>query len=206
MTVHKRRITFAAAAAAIALGLSACGGDEEPATEGSGGEQEASQAGPKPEPIAQEDLTPPGTELAVGETAVLPFPDAPEPGGVVGVTVTAIEQGDPADIASFEDSEGLVPYYLRVKVENLSGTDLSFAQIGMRALTADGESTGAFATSGSVVEGKCESQDAPPDFTSAGATFETCVLDAAEEGVEVTKAEFGNLPDYAEAPIIWTAR
>ncbi|ASR39660.1 hypothetical protein BAY61_25610 [Prauserella marina] len=202
--MHKRRITFAAAAAALALGLSACGGDEEPQDSGAG--QEASQAGPKPEPIAPEDMTPPGTELAVGETAVLPFPDAPEPGGVLGVTVTGIERGEAADIASFgEDAEGLVPYYIKVKVENLSGTDLSFAQIGMRALTADGESTGAFATSGTEVEGKCEAQEAPPGFTAAGATFETCVLDAAEDGTEVTQAEFGDLEEYAAAPIIWTA-
>ncbi|ASR36152.1 hypothetical protein BAY61_15350 [Prauserella marina] len=213
--MHKGRITFAAAIAAVALGLSACGSEEEgtpaagePTTAASSAEAEAPESSEADVPAdsedspSAEDVTAPGTELKTGETAVLPFTYGTDKSGTIGVTVTDIEQGDSADLAEFGDrAKGLVPYYVKISVENLEGTDLAYSSVSLRAVTGDGRGTGVV-ISGDV-EGKCESDSAPREFTSAGATYETCVLQAAQEGVDVVGAEFDDGDAYQDEPVTW---
>ncbi|EHR63734.1 hypothetical protein [Saccharomonospora cyanea] len=218
--MRKRRITLAAAVAALGLGLTACGDTEtgaaQPADTTKAGTSSASASptsseAPAPESTeakpsgssASGDVTAPGTELKVGETATVPFTYGTDMSGTIAITVTAIEQGAPADLAAFGDrAKGLVPYFIKYQVENVEGTDLSYSSVRLRATTADGRGTGVI-ISGDV-EGKCESETADRDFTTAGASYETCALQASREGIEVVGAEFSDGDDYLDDPVVWS--
>ncbi|WP_230422771.1 hypothetical protein [Prauserella cavernicola] len=198
--------------ASLALGLSACGGDEDTAGEQtteqpapSSAESSAAESSEATEQAdtASGDITAPGTELKIGETATVPFEYGTDKSGTIAVTVTAIEQGEEADLAQFgERAKGLVPYFVKYTVENVDGSDLAYSNLSLRAVTAEGRSTGVVITGG--VEGKCESETADQDFTTAGASYETCRLQAGQAGVEVAGAEFSEGDDYSDDPIVWT--
>jgi len=201
-----------AAVGVIALGVSACGGDTGgsavPAPATSAADPAETSAAPSSTSApasaaapADGDVTAPGSELKVGERAVVPFEYGTDKKGTIAITVTAIEQGDNADLASFgEKAKGITPFYIRVAVENVGGTDLSHSSVSLRAIGADGKSTGV------IISGKtpqCESSTAKKDFTTAGAKYETCVLQGAREGSEVAGATFDKGDDYLKSPITW---
>jgi hypothetical protein len=147
------------------------------------------------------DVTKPGSELKVGERAVVPFKYGTDKNGTIAITVTAIEKGDNADLAKFGDkAKGLIPYYIRVSVENVDGSDLAYSSVSLRAVGTDGKSTGVIITGETD---KCESETAKKDFTTPGAKFETCVLQASREGLEVAGATFDKGDDYVKSPITW---
>ena len=150
---------------------------------------------------ASGDVTKPGSELKVGDRAVVPFKYGTDKNGTIALTVTAIEKGDNADLAKFGDkAKGLLPYFIRVSVENVDGSDLAYSSVSLRALGADGKSTGVI-ISGDV--DKCQSETAKKDFTTAGAKYDTCVLQATREGSEITAATFDKGDDYIKSPITW---
>lgn len=195
----------ALAATAITLALSACGGDDPaepeppappttqpPATTAAPAEDGGSSAAPG-------EITEPGTELAVGETAVVPFDD----GATIAITVTSIEVGDQAAFeADFDDTEGVVPYYIWFTAENLSDQDMSFASLPrLRAVTEDGIGTGAVLFGSS--SGDCENLSFPDD-AGQGTVIESCSLQASPEGVEAAGAQYdASEGDYTENPITW---
>ena len=147
------------------------------------------------------DVTKPGSTLKVGDRAVVPFKYGTDKNGTIALTVTAIEKGDNADLAKFGDkAKGLLPYFIRVSVENVDGSDLAYSSVSLRALGADGKSTGVI-ISGDV--DKCQSETAKKDFTTAGAKYDTCVLQATREGSEITAATFDKGDDYIKSPITW---
>ncbi|WP_197321930.1 hypothetical protein [Saccharomonospora sp. NB11] len=214
--MQKRRIALTAVTATtLAFGLAACGGDEDGSTDtdtmptsASSSVAESPESSAAEEPAddtgaAPGEITPPGTELKVGETATVPYTYGKDKSGTIAITVTDIEKGDPADLAQFGDrAEGLVPYYIKFTVENVEGTDLAYSSLRLRAQTADGRGTGVVISG--KIEGKCESESADRDFTTAGATYESCSLQASRDGVDVVAAEFDDSDDYSDDPIVWT--
>jgi hypothetical protein len=72
--------------------------------------------------------------------------------------------------------------------------------VSLRALGADGRSTGVIIT-GSTDQ--CKSGAAPKEFTAPGAKSETCTLQGAREGSEVTAATFDKGDGYDKSPIVW---
>lgn len=200
------------AVGATALLLSACGGDTAgtaaPAaatttTTSSTAEETTSSAKPTSSAAAAApgDVTAPGTALKVGDRAVVPFKYGTEKSGTIAITVTAIEQGDNADLARFGDkAKGITPFYIRVSVENVGGTDLAHSSVSLRGLGEDGRGTGV------IISGdtdKCESETAARDFTTAGAKYETCVLQAAREGSKVVAASYDKGDGYDKSPVVW---
>lgn len=202
-----------AAVSAVALLLSACGnsttGSAAPATTSASSEAPAttpasssddspSRTGSQP---PSGDVTPPGAELEVGDRAVVPFKYGKDKTGTIALVVTAIEKGDNADLAAFgEKAKGITPYYIRISVENVGGTDLSFSSLSMRLVGADGRSTGVIISGDTP---KCESETAKKDFTVAGATYETCVLQGTREGAGISGATYDKGDGYDKSPIIW---
>ncbi|WAL68445.1 hypothetical protein ORV05_11950 [Amycolatopsis cynarae] len=177
------------------LATLACGGS----TGGAGGPQSSTGAGTsKAAPVVPADVAAPGTKVKLGERAVIPWQD-----GSVAITVTSVE---PGDVAGFrqkfgENAEGLQPYYVRFTMENVGGTDLSGKNPPLvRAALADGSGTGTFIT-GSV--DACESKLTPSTFTTVGAKFDTCVLDAADNEDKVAGARYGS-GQYDDKPLLWT--
>jgi hypothetical protein len=200
--------TLVASVGALALLLSACGdattGTAAPAT------TEATSAAPKSSTTTTAaaddaptgDVTAPGAKLKVGERAVVPFKYGTDKNGTIAITVTAIEQGDNADLAAFGDkAKGITPFYIRLSVENVGGTDLAFMSLSVRAVGADGKGTGVI-ISGDTKQ--CESETAKKDFTTAGAKYETCVLQGAREGSAVAGATFDKGDGYTKSPITWS--
>ncbi|GAB3005022.1 hypothetical protein GCM10027184_72890 [Saccharothrix stipae] len=214
MPVSRTLITAVSAAALLSSACgSSTGGSAAPASTGSSteastgtsttsaksGSATASSAKPK---AASGDVTPPDTELKVGDRAVVPFEYGTDQKGTIAIVVTAIEQGSNADLAAFGDkAKGITPYYIRVSVENVGGTDLSYSSVRLRAVGADGRSTGVIITGETP---QCQSETAKKDFTTAGAKYETCVLQGAREGDgTVAGAEYNEGDDYLKSPITW---
>jgi hypothetical protein len=206
------RGTLLFAAGAAALLLSACG-TETPGTATPGAGTAIPTATPEqtatttetsalaPAPQVPGDVTAPGAQLKVGERAVVPFKYGTDKNGTIAITVSAIEPGVNADLAKFGDkAKGLTPFYIRVSVENVGGTDLSHSSVSLRGLGPDGRSTGVIITGETD---KCQSETAKRDFTTAGAKYETCVLQAAREGSQVTGASFDKGDGYTKSPVIW---
>lgn len=208
--MHKGRIVFAAALATIALGLSACGSDDEgsaaPDTQTSTSEPDKkttpAEKNDGDDAPAEGEVTAPGTELKVGDRAVLPYEYTSEKTGTIAVTVTAIEQGTEADMAAFgEKAKGMTPYFIKLTVENVGGTDLSYASLKLSGALDGGKGTGVVLTGD--IPGKCDHEGASAEFTTKGASYETCSL-SATTGAPVTAASFDEGDEYSDSPVLWT--
>ncbi|MEO3826544.1 hypothetical protein [Actinomadura sp. B10D3] len=186
--------------------LTGCGalGEDDPvaaATPSSPAPEEAGQSSQPGQSNGQ--ATPPGTRLEFGQRAVVPF-DYGSKKGTIGITVTTIEKGDQSDFLRRFGSraKGLTPYYIRYRIENVGGTDLSFTTApSLTALDQDGRGTGV------VLVGDlpgCERGEAGANFKTAGATIEGCRLQAGRGGTEVTSAEYNDSKGgYSDSPIVW---
>ncbi|MFF8500359.1 hypothetical protein ACF07L_06840 [Streptomyces anulatus] len=215
--MHKRRIVSAAAAVALGLGLSACNGDDsDPAAKESpqasapapsepsepSSESPAADGGDDAAAGGEGDATAPGAELKVGDRAVLPFAYTSDKKGTIAVTVTAIEKGAEADMAAFGDkAKGMTPYFIKMKVENVGGTDLSYASLKLDGVLEGGAGTGIVLIGD--LPGKCDRESAPREFTTKGASYETCSL-TATKGAPVTAAQFDEGDAYSDSPVVWT--
>ncbi|VVJ17797.1 Uncharacterised protein [Amycolatopsis camponoti] len=203
---HVRTTALLAACAATFL-LSACGeesGQAAPAAPTGAPASDSATTSPESSTEAAApvgDVTKPGTELKVGERAVVPFKYGTTKSGTIAITVTAIEKGANADLAKYGDkAKGITPFYLRATVENVDGADLAYSSVSLRALGADSRSTGVIIT-GSTDQ--CKSGTAGKDFTKAGAKFETCTLQGAREGSEVGSATYDKGDGYDKSPVVW---
>lgn len=198
-----RPVVIAAAVAAFGLSLSACDSEEpaaaDPTTESTSEAPASAEPSGAEDPVPSGAHTPPGTELAFGEQAVLPF-EYGDSKGTIGLTVKAVETGTEADLADFgDDAKGLTPYFIQLSVANLGGTDLANTSVGVDGVLAGGGATGVVLIGDSP---KCENASAPADFTEIGTTYETCVL-SGSQGPAVTGVEFNQGEGYSDKPIIW---
>ncbi|MGW1816782.1 hypothetical protein ACWCQM_24815 [Streptomyces sp. NPDC002125] len=215
--MRKAPIAFAAVLAALGLGISGC--DDGSDTDGSAAKESPAASAPQspaPEsPAAAEggsegedapaagDVTKPGTKLTVGDRAVLPFEYTSQKKGTIAVTVTAITKGAESDMAKFgTKAKGMTPYFIKLKVENVGGTDLSYASLKLRGVLAGGQGTGVILIGD--IPGKCDSENASAEFITKGASFETCSL-SATKGEPVTGAEFDEGDAYGDSPVVWTS-
>lgn len=218
---HKGRAVLAAAAAiTLGLGLSACddGGDDSAAAQespaASAPAEESAEESASPEPgtespaadggdAAGGDVTAPGTELKVGDRAVVPFEYTSEKKGTVAITVTAIEKGAESDMAPFgAKAKGMTPYFIKMKVENVGGTDMSYASLKLDGVLEGGSGTGVILI-GDLPD-KCEREAAPADFTTEGASYETCSISATKTA-PVVGASFDEGDAYQDEPVVWNA-
>ncbi|THA69967.1 hypothetical protein E6P78_11025 [Streptomyces sp. A0958] len=212
---YKGRIGFAVALTALGLGLTACndGEDSASAQDSPSASAPASSAPSSKSPSADPsddagaapsgDVAAPGTKFKIGDRAVLPFKYGTKKEGTVAVTVTAIEKGTEADMAPFGDkAKGMTPYYIRMKVENVGGTDLSYASLRLRGNLEGGGPTGVILIGD--LPGKCDSETAPRDFNTKGASYESCSLSATKtDPIAVASFEEGDA--YSDSPVLWTS-
>ena len=213
-----RRVTLVALAAATALITAACseesGGtasdttttttDETTTTESS----EPADDAPATGETGNIEYTAPGTELRIGDKAVVPFTSGGEQ-GAIGITVTAVERGDPADIASLgADAAGQVPYFVRFTVTNESGAPFSYiTPPSVNGILDDGRNSGG--VYGGGVD-KCEMGESGDDIGTAGAGFESCRIALSTGTTAVAGAEYDDDAsdiepgaNYQESPITW---
>lgn len=156
------------------------------------------------------DFTPPGTTLALGETATVPF-EYGDGKGVLAFTVTDIEKGEPADLEELDlgdQAAGLTPYYIRITAE---GVDESAASLAYSSFTGEFDGLLPDGSTGSTIYlvgdwDKCENTNLPGDFAQ-GDTVETCLAVAAGGDVEVTSVRYAALDTDYEMfdgePLLW---
>ncbi|MDT9591912.1 hypothetical protein RDV89_02450 [Nocardioides zeae] len=212
-----------AVAVALTAALSACGSDDDADdssddTSSSATEEASDDASDEPTEDETEsddaeeggaaaapagDLTEPGTTLAIGDTATVPYGYAGND-GVIAVTVTGIEQGDrnalvEQGIDDLDDADQA--YYIRFEfeaVENAEG--LAGMNLSLDGMDAQGNpAQGAISFQGGF--GECESGSAPSDWD--GSAFENCstvILDS-----EVTAAFFsdGDYSAFSGNQVTW---
>lgn len=228
-----RRMRAAGLLAAAALGVTACGSDEATdATPSSSATSES--ASPSEETSAEEtpaqettsedttsleseeegsddapaaELTKPGTELKLGETAVIPQGDD---GATLELTVTEVTKGSSADLSQLKDADkykGYTPVYVQY---TMTGTDSS-ADLGGDVLddvdpvTSDGRKASTLVIIGTSPFAKCDRNSVPDDF-GPGDTETTCDVAMVQSGQEVSGAQYSPYDgDYADdGAIVWT--
>ncbi|MBV8933962.1 MAG: hypothetical protein JOZ47_05980 [Kutzneria sp.] len=148
----------------------------------------------------------PGSTFPIGTQAALSYSYAYNT-GTLGLAITSIEKGDPADLASLnlgEKAKGLVPYYIRMTATNLSGSDFKNADVNgyVKGLLPDGTEADEVSIFGDFA--KCPNDDAPQDFTTKGATFKSCALALAPQTSSVVGAEWWETPyGFGEKAVTW---
>ncbi len=214
----------AAAIALLGVVLAGCGGDSTPSAEPSAAPAESETASATPSASASAsasasvapagalgDFTKQGTELKFGEKAMVPGKTNDIP-GTVGVTVTGIMKGDPADLEPLKLGDrvaGSTPYYITVVFTNESGTDLTATSTsGISGVLADGSRAQSVSVIGDFPP--CDNEQPPRDFTTKGASFTTCRLALASGSSMVTAVEYAasndeDFPDteYPLDPLVW---
>ncbi|MDN7122873.1 hypothetical protein INN71_15915 [Nocardioides sp. ChNu-153] len=217
----RQKFASVAVAAVLAASLTACGGDdessddaessessttedasEEPADEETSEDEESEDSGSgSAGGSSASELTEPGAQLKLGETATVPMSYAGED-GVIEVTVTEIREGDPADLADVEDSDGMTPWHISYEISGVENAEaIGGMQLSLDGLTAAGDSAAQLISfSGGI--GGCETESAASDWD--GSAFETCNTVVSAE--PVTQAAFGEGDDYSlilGSPVIW---
>lgn len=220
---HRRKLAAVAVATVLTAALSACGSDDADDTS----DNETSESTPSPSEDESSDdpsddtqetddadgegddtatfdgeLTEPGSDLALGDTATVPFDYAGD-GGVIEITVVEIREGDPADVADVDGAEGMTPYHVTYEVTGVeSPENLGGMVISLDGLTADGNGASQLINFGSGVGG-CDEES--PDTDWDGATFETCDTFVSDQAV--TQVAFAEGDDYSlwdDTQVTWS--
>jgi hypothetical protein len=215
-------LSYAAAAAGL-LALTACSGNNTvaatatpappaasaPSSGSASTDSAPSTAGGGPASVA---YTRQGAKLHLGQKADVPF-KSENVSGTVGIAVTKIDKGDPADLAPLQlgdKANGLTPYYVRFTVTDDSGSNFANTMVtSVHGMLPDGSDAQDVALFSSF--DKCDNANAGENFTTVGASYQTCELVLAPGTTPVTSAAYDESEytalapntDYGTAPITW---
>jgi hypothetical protein len=186
----------------LVIGLAACGGDDDDgaATPSPATTAPAREPATTEEPVPGGDgLTPPGTELAVGEKAQVALGGAGE--YTLNVTVIEIHKGTIADITSEldEDQQLSAPYYVYLLIENTGDTiPADEDPVGQfKAVDARGQEHSVFLGDLST----CPHDESP---AKKGWGFEACVTYLVPGGVPIEEVRWDSGPqEYSSDPVVW---
>lgn len=214
----RKKLAAVAVTTALAASLAACGGDDSSDEDSTSDETSETTEEPSEDETTDDaddeetddaddeggasdaDLTEPGATLSVGEAATVPYGYAGND-GVIEVTVTAIEEGTPADLEGVDGVEDQDAYYVQFDVaavenaEGLSGMTLTIDGID----DEDNPGTRIISFTGGV-DG-CATESAPSDWD--GSSFSACMLVASP--TPITKAIFsdGDYSWYSGDQVTW---
>ncbi len=160
-------------------------------------------------PAPSGDVTAPGTELAIGDTAVLPLTYGTEGTATVEVTVTGITEGTSQDLveAQVEEAQDYTPFYIQIEMEILEVGPKGFGGYtpgsDFDGLIGD-QDAGTLIVFGDF--GPCESGGFEYD-SAVGDTATSCVPALATKGSVVDGAKFsGGTEEYDQfdgEPVVW---
>lgn len=136
-----------------------------------------------------------GQSFKIGQPAQFPFASGSTK-GTIALTVTSIEEGQPADLEPFklgDKANGKVPFYVHYSVKNTGSTDLSFASVGhIKGLLPDGTDAQDLLVIGKFE--KCPNDSLPKGFTNGQSAKGCAVALAPSTSVKVTGAEYWGDP------------
>ncbi len=196
-------------AASIATG---CGGSDEPTPKESAAPAAtaASEETPEGGGSSSGNVTKPGSEIAVGDTAhvnvsALDATSDDAPKHPLDATVLKIERGSIDDFKGIDlepEQEASTPYYVTVRLEATKGAvptkddpDIRFDAIDDRD-----QEQGSVTFLGSFP--RCEDKTAPKTL-KAGDTHESCLVYLVPGGGSIEKVGWSGSSDYISDPVIW---
>jgi hypothetical protein len=193
--------------AALVIGLSsltACsGGDDTSSSSGSSGGDSSSASPYLPVPDGV-TLTEPGTQLSVGDHAVVAYHPRQNQVGALDIDVTKLEKSTMKDFSAWQltsEQRKSTPYYVHAKVKNVGSTDLGGRPVPLYVVNDKNvllEST-PFASSFDP----CPSTPFPHKF-KPGATANVCLVYLAPKHGKLEAVSFR--PDESFNPITWSGK
>ena len=208
-----RRLGLVCAGLLISVSaLAGCSSDETPSADPSASESSPSAATAAPSETAAApylpvpdgvELTAQGSELAVGDHAVVAYKPRQEQVAALDIRVTSLEKttfkksfkGWKLDAASKKAN----PYFVRARLSNVGDTDL-----GRRAVPlyiVDGQNTLVESSRFASTFKPCRSEPLPKKFP-AGAKAKVCLVYLAPDKGELTAVSFRPTQEFN--PITWT--
>lgn len=187
--------------AAMALVLTGCGGN---------GENPDGDAAPTGTPSAEPylpvpdgvELTPQGSELAVGETGTVAYELSQGKVGALEITVTSLEKASFDLFVGWEltkDIRKTAPYFVRAKVTNVGENDLGKRPVPLYAVDGENRLIESSLFTGSFKP--CDDASFPKRFKT-GDTLKACMVYLAPGKGDLTAASFR--PSQEFDPIVWT--
>lgn len=207
--MHNGRMTSRLLGPSIAVLLSVsllagCSGSDDPKSSGESGSASGSASGssylPVPDGVT---LTAQGTQLGLGDAAVVAYEPRQDEVGALDLTVTKVEKTNTKKtLAAWQltpAQKRSTPYFVHVSVKNVGATDLGGRRVPLYAVNEANlllEST-PFASSFSA----CPSTALPTPFAT-GATADVCLVYLAPHRGTVSAVSFR--PEETFDPITWT--
>ena len=181
----------------------------------------ASPAASSPAPTTADGLTPPGTHLTIGQTAILGWVPAEtdlKPGAhkglMIQVTIKSIQKGSIADFANVQldaKQKKDTPYYVKVHFTALGS--VAPPSDSDPAITLDGIDDRGQTQSSLIFLGtfaRCDDASAPKPFTK-GKFYDTCLTYLVPGGGSIQKMQWANGPSngtdvsaYFDKPVVWS--
>jgi hypothetical protein len=199
-----RRLASILLASVLSLGvLAGCGGDDDSKDDGDDGPTESPSASetveesylPVPEGV---ELTDPGSDVAVGESAVIAWQPRQDLVGVLDINVTKLEQTtfeqsfEGWDVKA-EEKKKVTPYFVSATVTNEGDTNLSQRLVPLYAL--DSGNTLVEPTKFTEEFKPCPGGELPKGF-SRGDTARVCLVYLIGEGLKLDGVTFRPTADF----------
>lgn len=154
---------------------------------------------PVPEGVT---LTPPGSQLSVGDTATVAYEPRQDQVGALDITVTDLETTKIEAFSAWQLSDAQkasTPYYVRATVENVGDTDLGGRPVPLYVVNEADVLLEATPFASSFKP--CPSTPFPEKF-GPGDTADVCLVYLAPDHGELEAVSFR--PDETFNPITWT--
>jgi hypothetical protein len=228
VTIHLRgtRVGLSAlAAAALAVGVAACGSTS---SSGGGTQSASSTAAQSSAATSTVEATnsaaatssaaagggataAPGASLKIGQTATVPFTTTLKSGKngptyKLGVQVQSMDKGTLADFNGVQldaDEKASTPYYVKTKITNLGpgkiNTEDNDPSIQIEGVDKTGETQQSVTFIGDFP--KCDAKTAPNPM-GVGSSFETCLTFLVSGGI--TKVAYTGTESYIDKPVTWS--
>jgi hypothetical protein len=205
MTSVPRVLALSAAAALVAGALlTGCSSSDDGGSPDAGGSASATGGTSSPYlPVPDGvELTEPGTQLQVGDHAIVAYRPRQDQVAALGIAVTSLERTSIKDFSAWQLSPAQkksTPYYVRARVENVGDTDLGGRPVPLYVVNDKNvllEST-PFASSFKP----CPSTPFPKKF-GPGAKTNVCLVYLAPDHGDLVAVSFR--PEETFNPITWT--